>query len=112
MNGFVSCTEKNYIYCCVPSSPCLSKTGLILARIFNFNGLSVCIRLVRTLRMSWRLLTSVRTSPPIDRLKGLTARVSSRPGAKAVLRRPRPAGTQQYVCTCAQTEIFMNVWIS
>ncbi len=31
------------------------------------------------------------------RTKGLTARVSSRPGAKAVLRRPRPAGTRQYI---------------
>ncbi len=28
--------------------------------------------------------------------KGLTARVSSRPGTKAALRRPRPAGTRQY----------------
>ena len=29
--------------------------------------------------------------------KGLTDLVSSRPGARAALRRPRPAGTQQYV---------------
>ena len=50
--------------------PALVKIGLILARIFHFNGLLVC--------------------------KGLTARVSSRPGAKAACQRPRPAGTRQY----------------
>ncbi len=51
----------------------------MLARILQFlSSLSVCIR-----------------------TKGLTARVSSRPEAKAVLRRPRLAGTRQYIsCTC------------
>ena len=33
------------------------------------------------------------------RTKGLTAHVSSLPGAKAVLRRPCPAGTRQYYFT-------------
>ena len=36
----------------------------------------------------------------VDRLlihKGLTARVSSRPVAKMAFRRPRPAGTRQYI---------------
>ena len=55
--------------------PALVKTGLILARIFHFNGLLVCIRLVKA--------------------KGLTARVSSQPGAKAGFRRPRPTGMRQ-----------------
>ena len=57
--------------------PALVKLGLVLARLFHFNSLLVCIRLI----------------------KGLTARVSSRPGAMAVLRRPRPAGTRQYSST-------------
>ncbi len=51
--------------------PALVKTGLILAGIFHFNSL-----LVRT--------------------RGLTARESSRPGAKADFLRPRPTGTLQY----------------
>ena len=65
--------DRNHIYCGVLGSPCLSKTGLILARIFSF--LMVC--------------QSVHA-------KGLTACVPSQPGAKAVLWRPCPAGTQQY----------------
>ncbi len=67
-------TSKQFMYCGVPGSPCLSKTGLILAHIFHFNSLSVCTRLVKALRTSRachkRLVTSVRTSPPIDGLKG------------------------------------------
>ena len=65
---------KLKLYCGVPGSPSLSKTGLILARIFQF--LVVC----------QYVSTNLRT-------KGLTAHVSSWPRAKVVLRRPRLAGT-------------------
>ncbi len=37
------------IYCGMPGSSLLSKTGLILARIFHFNSLSVCIHLLKAL---------------------------------------------------------------
>ena len=34
-------------YCGMPGSPCLSKTGLMLARILNFlSGLSICVLLL------------------------------------------------------------------
>ncbi len=51
-------------YCGVPGSPCLSKTGLILARIFHFNGLSVCICLVRAWRMPCACHQCLVVHPP------------------------------------------------
>ena len=48
--------EPSPLYCGVPGSPCLSKTGLIVARIFCF--------------FSGIHLGSVRPSPPVDGLKG------------------------------------------
>ncbi len=52
-------TLKCKLYCGVPGSPCLSKTALVLARIFSFLiGLSVCIHLDKVLRS------------PVDGLKG------------------------------------------
>ncbi len=70
--GFCYYLSKCTTFCGVPGSPCLSKTGLILARIFQF--LVVCQYVC-----AW-----------------LTTRVSSRPGAMVVLWRPRPTGTRQY----------------
>ncbi len=60
---------KTYVAC--QAHPVLVKIGLDIV------SLLVCIRLVKA--------------------KGLTARVSSRPGAKAAFRRPRPTGTRQYL---------------
>ncbi len=75
--------------------PALVKQSNIGPYFSILSSLSVCIRLARVLRKSCachqcqlHLFTDY---------KGLTACVSSRPGAKAVLRRPRLAGTQQYI---------------
>ena len=43
----ISLTVGPSIYCGVPGSPCLSKTGLVLARIFKIlSSLSVCVHLL------------------------------------------------------------------
>ena len=74
---------------CQQAHPALIKIGLVLARLFHFNSLLVCIRCVRT--------------------KGLTDCVSSRPGAMAALWRPHPAGTRQYICINNQVLLGMTV---
>ncbi len=88
-----------YIVAC-QAHPALVKIGLVLARIFHFNSLLVCIRLVKVLHTSCVCHNRLVVHPPwLDsglvtsvRTKGLTAHVSSRHGAKTVLRRPRPTG--------------------
>ncbi len=82
------------VYCGMPGSPCLSKTGLISARIFLiFNNLSICIRLVKALHKS----CACATQQVGGSLSVLGLVHPSCPGAKAVLRRPRLAGTRQYI---------------
>ena len=64
------CSTGNYIYCGVPGSPFLSKTGLILARIFHFDSLLVCMCLAIALRKSCDVLEGKR---PVSR-RGLEPR--------------------------------------
>ncbi len=75
------------IYCGMPGSPCLSKTGLMLAHFLKF--LVVCHYEYALVRLSTFWQT-----------KGSLVRVLSQPGAaRAVLWKPRPAGTQQDIDT-------------
>ena len=83
--------QMDYIVTC-QAHPVLVNRSSVAPYFLILSGLSVCKPY-----LSWRLPISVRSSPPVDGLKDPWPRVLSRPGAKAVRRRPRLAGTRQYI---------------
>ncbi len=74
------------LYCYVPGSPCLSKTGPV------YNPWSLCV----TTQVGGSPV-GVRFRPRVNGPKDPLARVLSLSGAKVVCWRPHLAGTRQYV---------------
>ena len=78
-----------YIYCDVPGSPCLSKTGSVYGQSFFF---------LKFLGSMEAPLVGVRFRPPVNGPKGSLGPCLVAARSPVVWWRPHPTGTGQYVC--------------